>query len=176
MPQISAPPILNPPPQIFGAYNADGLPISALPDLNGPIFGDGTLLDESNEAKRRRIARVRFEVLRRKNEIDKKADDGRLVICAGRRRSSVMENYQLARIASTTKQNVSLRRSRRRGTLQRGKHFSLIVCYFGCESWPLILGQSEIYRRPRESSRSHGKSAEAIWFVPQFRHVLMFND
>jgi hypothetical protein len=26
--------------------------------MTGPLFSDGTLLDESNEAKRRRIARV----------------------------------------------------------------------------------------------------------------------
>jgi hypothetical protein len=57
MPQ--APPLMNPPPQIFGNYSADGLPMTAnLPDMTGPLFSDGTLLDESNEAKRRRIARV----------------------------------------------------------------------------------------------------------------------
>jgi hypothetical protein len=50
---------MNPPPQIFGNYSADGLPRPAnLPDMTGPLFSDGTLLDESNEAKRRRIARV----------------------------------------------------------------------------------------------------------------------
>jgi hypothetical protein len=54
-----APPLMNPPPQIFGNYSADGLPRPAnLPDMTGPLFSDGTLLDESNEAKRRRIARV----------------------------------------------------------------------------------------------------------------------
>lgn len=106
MPQISAPPLMNPPPQIFGAYTADGLP--ALPDLTGPLFGDGTLLDESNDAKRRRIARVGCNVLRR--ILNKSADDGRLVICAGRRRSSAMENYLLVRIASITKPNVFSRR------------------------------------------------------------------
>jgi len=59
MSSMPAPPIMNPPPQIFGAYSHDGLPIPAtLPDMPGPIFSDGTLLDESNEAKRRRIARV----------------------------------------------------------------------------------------------------------------------
>ncbi|KAF7927621.1 uncharacterized protein EAE98_006003 [Botrytis deweyae] len=76
MPQISAPPIMNPPPQIFGAYNADGLPVSTLPDLNGPIFGDGTLLDESNEAKRRRIARA-CDMCRKK----KIKCDGKLPAC-----------------------------------------------------------------------------------------------
>jgi len=51
--------MMNPPPQIFGAYSADGLPMPAnLPDLTGPMFENGTLLDDSNEAKRRRIARV----------------------------------------------------------------------------------------------------------------------
>ncbi|KAH6684318.1 fungal-specific transcription factor domain-containing protein [Halenospora varia] len=59
MPQISAPPLMNPPPQIFGAYTTDGLPLQPnMPDMSQPIFGDGTLLDESNEAKRRRIARA----------------------------------------------------------------------------------------------------------------------
>ena len=55
-----APALMNPPPQIFGNYSHDGLPMTAnLPDMVGPMFTDGTLLDESNEAKRRRIARVR---------------------------------------------------------------------------------------------------------------------
>jgi len=59
MPQIPPPPLMNPPPQIFGAYSADGLPMPAnMNDMSQPLFGDGTLLDESNEAKRRRIARV----------------------------------------------------------------------------------------------------------------------
>jgi hypothetical protein len=59
MPPVPAPPLMNPPPQIFGAYGADGLPLPAsLPDMPDPIFTDGILLDESNEAKRRRIARV----------------------------------------------------------------------------------------------------------------------
>lgn len=68
MPQISAPPLMNPPPQIFGPYTADGLSISStLPDLTAPIFGDGTLLDEANEAKRRRIARVGSNALQTEN-------------------------------------------------------------------------------------------------------------
>ncbi|OBT44738.1 hypothetical protein VE00_05331, partial [Pseudogymnoascus sp. WSF 3629] len=52
----------DPPPQIFGTYAADGSPI--LTGLEGMgltsgMFGDaGTLLDDSNEAKRRRIARA----------------------------------------------------------------------------------------------------------------------
>jgi len=55
-PQMAAPPLMNPPPQIFGSY--DGLPNLNLPDLSQPIFGDATLMDDSIEAKRRRIARV----------------------------------------------------------------------------------------------------------------------
>ena len=51
--------LMNQPPQIFGGYNSDGSPIP--PALPGPMFGDlndgdG---DDSNDAKRRRIARVR---------------------------------------------------------------------------------------------------------------------
>jgi hypothetical protein len=53
------PQIVNRPPQIFGGSHAEGSPApSATP---GPIFTDEQLsgnLDESNEAKRRRIARV----------------------------------------------------------------------------------------------------------------------
>jgi hypothetical protein len=61
MSPTSAPPLMNPPPQIFGAYSADGMPIPpTLSDVGGPMFADGALLDESNEAKRRRIARVEY--------------------------------------------------------------------------------------------------------------------
>jgi hypothetical protein len=58
---VSAPPLMNPPPQIFGAYTPEGVPIPAtLPDVGAPMFTDGSLMEESNEAKRRRIARVRY--------------------------------------------------------------------------------------------------------------------
>ncbi|KAI8225350.1 Fusaridione A cluster transcription factor fsdR [Colletotrichum sp. SAR 10_99] len=54
------PPLMNQPPQIFGAYTPDGLPVQHMPpDLAAHMFGDpSTLLDDANEAKRRRIARV----------------------------------------------------------------------------------------------------------------------
>ncbi|KFY30578.1 hypothetical protein V493_01821 [Pseudogymnoascus sp. VKM F-4281 (FW-2241)] len=52
----------DPPPQIFGSYAADGSPIHTGLEgmgLTSGMFGDaGTLLDDSNEAKRRRIARA----------------------------------------------------------------------------------------------------------------------
>jgi len=77
LPQIPAPPLMNPPPQIFGGYSADGLPMpSNMVDLSQPIFGDGTLLDESNEAKRRRIARA-CDMCRKK----KIKCDGKLPAC-----------------------------------------------------------------------------------------------
>jgi hypothetical protein len=51
-------PLMNQPPQIFGAYTSDGSPIP--PSLNGQLFADDMGLgDDSNDAKRRRIARVR---------------------------------------------------------------------------------------------------------------------
>lgn len=53
------PPMSNPPPQIFGARNADGSPVA--PSLPGPMFTDEQLsgnMDDNNDAKRRRIARV----------------------------------------------------------------------------------------------------------------------
>ncbi|KAI9717736.1 MAG: hypothetical protein M1812_004465 [Candelaria pacifica] len=54
-----APPLVNPPPQIFGGFTSNGSPITA--SLPGPIFteDEGSLgIEESNEAKRRRIARA----------------------------------------------------------------------------------------------------------------------
>jgi len=58
MPQMAAPSLMNPPPQIFGGYTANGMPNMDMADLSQPLFGDGSLMDESIEAKRRRIARV----------------------------------------------------------------------------------------------------------------------
>lgn len=50
------------PPQIFGGYS-NGMQMG--PDLSDLVFGDpNTLLDDSNEAKRRRIARVGFAAVR----------------------------------------------------------------------------------------------------------------
>lgn len=51
--------MMNQPPQIFGAYNADGSPVP--PSLPGPIFSDDNNAgnaEENNDVKRRRIARV----------------------------------------------------------------------------------------------------------------------
>ncbi|QSS51197.1 fungal specific transcription factor domain-containing protein [Histoplasma capsulatum var. duboisii H88] len=51
--------VVNQPPQIFGAYNPDGSPIT--PSLPGPVFPEDHLsgnMEESNDAKRRRIARA----------------------------------------------------------------------------------------------------------------------
>ncbi len=58
MPPMAGPALINQPPQIFGGY--EGMPIQHLPpDMTAHMFGDqSTLMDDSNEAKRRRIARV----------------------------------------------------------------------------------------------------------------------
>lgn len=60
MPAMGHPPLMNQPPQIFGAHAYDGLPMQHLPpELTAQMFGDPNgLLDDANEAKRRRIARV----------------------------------------------------------------------------------------------------------------------
>jgi len=69
----------HPPPQIFGAYTTDGSPIlSGLDGLASQMFGDAsTLLDDSNEAKRRRIARA-CDMCRKK----KIKCDGKLPACS----------------------------------------------------------------------------------------------
>jgi hypothetical protein len=57
---IQPPPLMNPPPQIFGGYSEHGLSMSQLPPdlIAAQMFGDHGLLEDTNEAKRRRIARV----------------------------------------------------------------------------------------------------------------------
>lgn len=73
------PPMMNPPPQIFGGYSHDGIPMQHLPpELAAQMFGDpSTLLDDTNEAKRRRIARA-CDMCRKK----KIKCDGKLPSCS----------------------------------------------------------------------------------------------
>ncbi|KAK0720446.1 fungal-specific transcription factor domain-containing protein [Lasiosphaeris hirsuta] len=75
---MAAPPLLNQPPQIFGSYTEHGMPLHQLPpDLSvAQMFGDHGLLDDSNEAKRRRIARA-CDMCRKK----KIKCDGKLPAC-----------------------------------------------------------------------------------------------
>ena len=96
---------------------------SNMVDLSQPLFGDGTLLDESNEAKRRRIARVGIYIC------DCCARDVldctdvllfRLAICVGKRKSSAMEKCPRVRIVLIIKRNVYSHKLRRRGIHQRG--------------------------------------------------------
>lgn len=58
MPGMAPPPLTNHPPQIFGGYQPDGLP-QMPPEMAAHMFPDHMLMDDSSEAKRRRIARVR---------------------------------------------------------------------------------------------------------------------
>lgn len=113
------------PPQIFGAYNADGTPIPpTLPP--GTYFGDLTdgAVDE-NDPKRRRIARVRSLtlILERRHSSNAAC---RLVICAGRRRSSATGKCPNVAIVSTIKPSVSSPKSRRSAILPRGEYTGLL--------------------------------------------------
>jgi hypothetical protein len=118
------PMLMNQPPQIFGAYKPDGSPMT--PVLSGPIFTDDLVTgttEESNEAKRRRIARVSAP-------LDSDGCGGRTdlanryerrhVICVGRRRLNATGGCPSARTASTTRQNASLHRWKRSGTPPKG--------------------------------------------------------
>lgn len=136
------PQLMSQPPQIFGdAYH--GMPMQHLPpELTAQMFGDpGALLDDANEAKRRRIARVSLPSLSPSPPSPRPAPSApprlsfltqpltiltyhRPVICAGRRRLSVTESYQRVCTALITRQNASSRRSRRRGTHLKGECFS----------------------------------------------------
>ncbi|KAI0490951.1 N-terminal binuclear Zn cluster-containing protein [Xylaria cf. heliscus] len=58
IPGMHPPPLINQPPSIFGAYSHDGLPVLP-PELAAQMgFDPSALLDDVNEAKRRRIARA----------------------------------------------------------------------------------------------------------------------
>ncbi|KAI0525645.1 N-terminal binuclear Zn cluster-containing protein [Xylaria bambusicola] len=58
IPGMHPPPLMNQPPPIFGAYGHDGLPVLP-PELAAQMgFDPSALLDDVNEAKRRRIARA----------------------------------------------------------------------------------------------------------------------
>ncbi|KAM4056225.1 fungal specific transcription factor [Hirsutella rhossiliensis] len=76
IPGMAPPPLMNQPPQIFGTYGPDGLP--QMPsDFASHMFPDSHLLmEDSNEAKRRRIARA-CDMCRKK----KIKCDGKLPAC-----------------------------------------------------------------------------------------------
>ena len=55
---FNVPQIINPPPQIFGAYDTSPVDTTFPPNYFPDDQGGGSV-DESTEAKRRRIARVK---------------------------------------------------------------------------------------------------------------------
>ncbi|KAI0166901.1 N-terminal binuclear Zn cluster-containing protein [Hypoxylon sp. FL1284] len=58
IPGMPPPQLMNQPPQIFGGYSHDGMPVLP-PELAAQMaFDPSALLDDANEAKRRRIARA----------------------------------------------------------------------------------------------------------------------
>lgn len=63
MPHMAGPPMMNHQPQMYGAYTADGMPTMGMPDMSQQMYGDGSMMDDSIEAKRRRIARVSSAVI-----------------------------------------------------------------------------------------------------------------
>ncbi|KAL7823283.1 N-terminal binuclear Zn cluster-containing protein [Trichoderma gracile] len=74
-PPLGPPPLTHQPPQIFGSFLPDGLPsVQQLPpDLAAHMFPDSSLLlDDSNDAKRRRIARACDQCRRKKIKCDGK--------------------------------------------------------------------------------------------------------
>ncbi|KAK1243734.1 hypothetical protein MKX08_001872 [Trichoderma sp. CBMAI-0020] len=72
MPPLVAPQLTNQPPQIFGSYLAEGLP-QLTPDMAAQLFPDSSmLLDDSLDAKRRRIARACDQCRRKKIKCDGK--------------------------------------------------------------------------------------------------------
>ncbi|KAI1099003.1 N-terminal binuclear Zn cluster-containing protein [Jackrogersella minutella] len=76
IPGMHRPQLMNQPPQIFGAYGHDGMSVLP-PELAAQMaFDPSALLDDANEAKRRRIARA-CDMCRKK----KIKCDGKLPAC-----------------------------------------------------------------------------------------------
>ncbi|RDA95831.1 hypothetical protein CP533_5086 [Ophiocordyceps camponoti-saundersi (nom. inval.)] len=76
IPGMAPPPVMNQPPQIFGPYGHEGMP-HMTSDFASHMFPDAHLLmEDSNEAKRRRIARA-CDMCRKK----KIKCDGKLPAC-----------------------------------------------------------------------------------------------
>ncbi|KAF3064063.1 hypothetical protein GL218_02527 [Daldinia childiae] len=76
IPGMHRPQLMNQPPQIFGTYSHDGLPVLH-PELAAQMaFDPSSLLDDPNDAKRRRIARA-CDMCRKK----KIKCDGKLPAC-----------------------------------------------------------------------------------------------
>ncbi|KAL2191239.1 hypothetical protein L209DRAFT_674666 [Thermothelomyces heterothallicus CBS 203.75] len=78
---IPPPPLMNPPPPIFGGaagYGEHGMPMPQFPPdlITAQMFGDHGLLEDTTEAKRRRIARA-CDMCRKK----KIKCDGKLPAC-----------------------------------------------------------------------------------------------
>ncbi|KAH9901865.1 N-terminal binuclear Zn cluster-containing protein [Xylariomycetidae sp. FL2044] len=72
MPGMPPPHLMNQPPQIFGAYGHDGLSVLP-PELAAQMaFDPSSLLDDANEAKRRRIARACDSCRKKKIKCDGK--------------------------------------------------------------------------------------------------------
>ena len=108
---FTVPQITNPPPhQYFGDNDQETSPMMENFPI-GQFFGDENdsgNIDDSNDAKRRRIARVRiFPHLHGRGS---NWTCARLAICAGRKRSNAMEKCQHAPIASTTRPSAYSRR------------------------------------------------------------------
>ena len=119
------PPIMNPPPQIFGGYTADGEPLSE--SLQAGMFSDeqfyanGDDLGGQGDAKRRRIARVGISPYTMGWKVLTNAS--RHAICVARKRSSAMGNSRVG-TARITRPNAFLRMSRRNGILRKGLYDS----------------------------------------------------
>ena len=91
--------------------------------FGGDYYGGDDLMggmDDSNEAKRRRIARVHPPLRGRRSGWLADSKLCRRATCAGRRRSNATARCPPARTARTTKPSASSRKSRRSATHQKG--------------------------------------------------------
>lgn len=115
------PAMINQPPQIFGY---DGMP-AITADMASQMFSDNMLLDDTVEAKRRRIAKASFALTRSPTQPLTRRLACRPVTCAARRRSSATESCPPVDIVPTTRPNAYSRKLRRSALPPRGMSYTL---------------------------------------------------
>lgn len=147
--------------QLYGGYSQDG---SQMGGLAGSMYADDSALtagDDANDAKRRRIARVRMiDLLTICGHWLIGGFDNRLAICAGRKRSSATARCPSAHTVSTIKRIVFLPKSRRNEIPRKGESLLEGFARLNGSDWTM---QCEVHRGLGKSTGPHGIAPPTVW-------------
>jgi hypothetical protein len=152
--------------QFFGSYSQDGPQMAGLagsmyPDDSALAVGDDA--NDANDAKRRRIARVRTPGRKQTYEHWLTGNfDYRRAICVGRKRSSATARCPSARTVSTIRRIVSLLKLRRNEILRKGMLLPVGIAYPMDSDLTWII-QREIHRGFGKPPGPHGIPPPIVW-------------